>query len=160
MEVQQTGGDSFYIYLNRAELPLPASSDLTAEDALALVRRTVGKDFAESGPRYCLELYEGRDALLLFARPRAGKPAYFIFRGVEDLISAARSCRPGIVSFLFVYENTYYLTLFQKGSEKPPARLYEFGEELALSELFPLFLSEHGAVLSGPYAIDEIRDAF
>ena len=161
MEIQPTGGGGFYIYLKREELAGGTSSpDLTMEDAFALVRRAVGVDFSESEPHYCLELYEGRDSLLLFAAPRSGAPAYFVFFNLEDLIRAAKGCRRGVVSFLFAYEDTYYLTVYQKESETPPAQLYEFGEEVALSPFFPLFLAEHGAVLSGPYAIDRIKGAF
>jgi len=160
MEIQPTGGGGFYIYLKREELRTPAERDITMADAFALVRRAVGGDFSDSEPRYCLELYEGRDSLLLFAAPNPGKPAFFAFAGLEDLIGAAKSCGPGIVSFLFAYRDTYYLSVYQQEPEPPPAQLFEFGEELALSPFFPLFLAEHGAALAGPYAIDTIKEAF
>ena len=160
MEVQPMGGGGFYIYLNRGELPPSISPELTAADALRLVRRTVGREFSSSGLRYCLELYEGRDTLLLFARPGAGEPAYFAFRDLEDLIRAAQSCAPGVISFLFSYGDTYYLTVYGDGPERIPACLCEFGEELALSRFFPLFLAEHGAALMGPYAIDKLKSVF
>ena len=160
MEISPAGNGSFYIYIKGEELkslPAPPGA-LTVNDAALLVSKAIG---AVELSDYYLELYAGRDSMLLFARAHTDKPVFYTFRNLEELISAAKSCRAGLTSFLVLYVDTYYLIIYPGAPPSSvPNILSEFGDEQKLSGYFALFLSEHGAVLAGPDAIDTIKRIF
>jgi hypothetical protein len=145
------GNGSFYIYVERPEFARLSSSD----DIVELVRRT-----ADAPRDTYLEVFQGRESMLIFARAYEGAPTFYIFRDVEALIAAARVCVSDIITFLSYSEGVYYLIFYPWNREPPPAVLCEFGELTAEHREFARHLSEHGRVLLGPRALVELGEIF
>ena len=162
MEVQMIGEGKVVIYLQGDDIKkLPASpQELTTAQASRILRMALGTTYDQSWERVCFELYPGRDSLLLFALQHSDSPYYFAFSDIEPLISVAQVCPPGLISYLTYIDDGYILIIYPMHGEMPPYVLWEYGSILNHPAPFTFFLSEHGKVIAGPYAIDRIRRAF
>ncbi len=162
MEVQLIGEGKVVIYLKGDDMKrLPASPrDITTAQATGILRSALGATYDQSWERVCFELYPGRDSLLLFALQHSDSPYYFAFSGIEPLISAALSCPPGIISYLTYLGENYILIIYPLNGESPPYVLWEYGAALSRPSSFSVYLSEHGKVIAGPYALDRLCSAF
>lgn len=162
MEIQQIGDGKLVIYIKGEDLKnLPASPyDITTDEAADILRAALGSTYDESWDSVYFELFPGRDSLLLFALQHSGSPSYFTFGGIEPLLAAARVCPSGLISYLTYTGDTYILVVYPWNGEYPPKVLFEYGEESPRSAHYALHLSEHGKVLAGPTALDELRAAF
>ena len=162
MEIQPIGSESLYIYICGEELegfPMQ-SDDIGSEDAAEILKAALGEGFSEIWENAYLEMYSGRDELLLFARPHSGKPVIFAFPEIESVIYSARCCRESIISYLSLLGEEYYLILYPWRGKSPPEPFFEYGELCQLPPLFALHILEHGKILAGPAAIDEINSVF
>jgi hypothetical protein len=162
MDIQPIGDGKLVIYLNGDEIKqLPAPPcQMTTVEASALLRQALGATYDQSWESVYFEIFPGRESLLLFALQHSGSPSYFTFSGIEPLISAARVCPPGMISYLASANDTYILIVYPLNGEYPPKILHEFGEELVRPAHYALHLSEHSSVIAGPTALDELRTAF
>jgi len=162
MDIQPIGKRSLLIYINSDELmDLPAPpSELKTDDAADILRKALGDSGEDQWRNVYLEIFVGRDSLLLIARAHSGNPHFFMFRDIEDLIGAAELCPNDIISFLSYCEGKYYLIVYPWDSESPPNALFEYGEELPMHPNYTFHLTEHGNILSGPTALDEVRRCF
>ena len=168
MKIHSIGKRNLVIYFSNdelSELPAPPA-DLQTNDAAEIFREVIegsGEDLSCDSTEWnnvYLELFAGRDSLLLVARAHSGDPRFFEFHNIEDLISAAMLCPTDIISFLSYSEGSYFLIVYPWDSESPPDVLHEFGEEVSLHPNFAFHLTEHGKILMGPSAIDELHDYF
>jgi len=162
MDIQPIGKRNLLIYLNSEELTdLPAPpSELKTDDAAGILKEALGERCTEEWRNVFLELFAGTNSLLLVARAHSGDPYYFEFRDIEELISAAALCPEDIISFLLFCEDSYYLIVYPWDRETPPNILFEYGQELNLHPNYALYLTEHGKMLLGPSAIDELKRQF
>ena len=162
MDIQPIGNDKLVIYINSEELKLlPAHpTDMTKTEAADILRLALGATYDKSWDSVYFEMFPGRDSLLLFALQHSGSPSYYVFTGIEPLISAAASCPAGLISYLTVVGEFYILIVYPLSGHNPPRVLSEYGEELERPPHFALHLSEHSAVIAGPAALDELRKAF
>jgi len=141
------------------DLPVPPM-ELKTDDAADILREALGESCSDQWQNVFLELFAGRDSLLLVARAHSGTPYFFMFRDIECLIDAAKLCPDDIISFLSYCGDCYYLIVYPWDREAPPNALYEYGEEFPLHPNYAFHLTEHGNVLLGPSALDEIRKRF
>jgi hypothetical protein len=162
MEIQQIGNGKVVIYIKGEELKcLPAfSQNITTNEAAEILRLALGSTYDDSWESVYFELFPGRDSLLLFALQHSGSPSFFTFGSIEPLISAARDCPQGLISYLTCINDAYILIVYPWHGDSPPAVLFEYGEELCLPALYALHLSEHSRVLAGPTALDELKAVF
>jgi len=162
MDIQPIGKRNLLIFLNSEELTdLPAPPlELGTDDAAGILREALGDDCEDEWNNVYLELFAGRDSLLLVARAHSGEPRFFEFEDIEGLISASQVCPDDIISFLSYCEGSYYLIVYPWDKEAPPNVLFEYGNELTLHPNFAFYLTEHGKILSGPSALDELRRCF
>ena len=162
MDVQVIGEGKVVIYLQGDDIKkLPVSpEELTTAQASGILRSALGATYDQSWERVCFELYPGQDSLLLFALQHSDSPYYFAFADIEVLISAAQACPPGIISYLTYINNEYILILYPMHGDLPPYALWEYGHILNHPAAYSFFLSEHGKVIAGPYALDRISCTF
>ncbi len=162
MEVQLISEGKVVIYLEGDDMKeLPAApNDLTTAQASSILRSALGSTYDTNWERVCFEMYPGRDSMLLFALQHSDSPAYFAFADIESIISASRVCPAGIVSYLTYMEDSYILIVYPLNGEYPPYVLWEYGTALSRPASFSYYLSEHGKVLAGPYALDRIQLEF
>ena len=162
MDIQPIGDRNLLIYIDGdeiAHLPAPPGS-LKTDDAAVILRRALGESYKDQWQNAYLELFTGKDSLLLVARAHSGEPHFFAFDDIESLIGAAALCPDDIISFLSYCDDKYYLIVYPWDSEAPPSVLFEYGEELPLHPSYAFRLTEHGRALSGPTALDELRTCF
>ena len=107
-----------------------------------------------------LTVYSGRDALLLFARRRSGKPVHFFFSDFEALIQAAHLCPELLPSSLSSVSGGYVLTVYPFEGEAPPAMLREFGDQLGQGTYLAAHLIEQRAALLPTAALAQLREHF
>ncbi|NLA87570.1 MAG: adaptor protein MecA [Clostridiales bacterium] len=162
MEIQQIGNGKIVIYIKGEELKqLPAPpQDITTAEAADILRLALGTTYDDSWESVYFELFPGRNSLLLFALQHSGRPSYFTFDSIETLISAAKACPSGLISYLSYINDTYILIVYPWNGDCPPQILFEFGDELNRPSHFALHLSEHSRVLAGPAALDELNAVF
>ena len=162
MDIQPIDSENMYIYICGEELEgLPKKpQDIRSEDAAEILKEALGGEFSGIWENAYLELYSGRDELLLFARIHSGKPFVFRFFEFESVISAVRCCRENIISYLSLFEEEYYLVLYPWRDRTPPDSFSEYGERCQMHPLFVFHVMEHGKILAGPAAIDEIKNTF
>ena len=162
MDIQPIGKRNLLIYLNSDELTdLPAPPlELGTDDAAGILREALGDGCKDEWSNVYLELFAGRDSLLLVARAHSGEACFFKFEDIEGLISASQLCPGDIISFLSYCEGSYYLIVYPWDKEPPPNVLSEYGRQLMLHPNFAFHLTEHGKILLGPSALDELRQRF
>lgn len=162
MDVQQIGNGKLVIYIKGEELKqLPTSpQNITTDEAADILRLALGSTYDDSWESVYFELFPGRDSLLLFALQHSGSPSYFTFGGIEPLISAAKACPSGLISYLTCMGDTYILIVYPWNGGGPPHVLFEYGEALDRPTHFALHLSEHSRVIAGPTALDELKTVF
>jgi hypothetical protein len=162
MEIQLIGTGKLVIYLKGEEIKtLPAPPyEITTTEASEILRLALGSTYDQSWESAYFELFPGRDSLLLFALRHSGSPSFFTFNSIEPLISAAKACQAGLITYLTYINDTYILIVYPWNGECPPHVLFEYGDELDRPALFSLHLSEHSKVICGPTALDELRTAF
>ncbi len=159
MEVQLIGEGKVVIYLKGDEIPA-SPDELTTAQASRILRSALGATYDKSWERVCIELYPGLDSMLLFALQHSDSPYYYAFTDIEPLISAAQASPSGIISYLTHLDDGYILIVYPMNGESPPYALWEYGTALSCPPSFSFFLSEHGKILAGPYALDRLRRAF
>jgi negative regulator of genetic competence, sporulation and motility len=156
MEIHSTGNGNFFIYVDKPEIKGYADEgDVDAEAIVELVRQT-----REAPGDTYLEVFQGRESLLIFARSHAGTPTIFVFNSIEPLIAAARACPSESITFLAHASESYYLIYYPWDSESPPAALCEFGEVAREHPAFARHIAEHGRVLLGPTALEDLNAIF
>ncbi len=162
MEVQMISEGKVVIILKGEDMKkLPASpDDMTTDQASYILRAALGATYDQNWERVCFEMYPGRDSMLLFALQHSGSPSYFSFTGIEPVISAARACPPGLLSYLTYLDESYILILYPLHGEHPPYALWEYGTALSRPASFSFYLSEHSKIIAGPYALDRIYREF
>ena len=162
MEVQMIGEGKVVIYLKGDDIKeLPAAPhDITTAQASRILRSALGATYDQSWERVCFELYPGRDSLLLFALQHSDSPYYFAFSSIEPIISASKACPPGIISYITYIDDGYILIIYPMHGEMPPYALWEYGTALSHPASFSVYLSEHGKVIAGPYALDRMCRTF
>ena len=162
MDIQSIGKRNLLIYLNGDELTdLPPPSEIKTDDAAGILKKAIGNKTGEDEwSNVYLELFAGKNSMLLIARAHSGNPYFFEFQGIEDVIAAAETCAADVISFLAYCEGKYYLIVYPWDGEASPIALLEHGSELAVHANYAIHLTEHGKMLSGPAALDELRKRF
>lgn len=155
MYIQAIGTDSFSVYIPGAELAARrlTPSELTGPEAMELLTSSLGPAVKSA----LVEVFPGRDELLIFVLGNPGAPKFYAFSSLEDLILAAEVCREE-VSFLFYTGDEYILAvLCQDGSCH---LLGEFGERIDAPTLYLNHLFEHCRCLSSGSALSTLRRTF
>lgn len=157
MNVQTVTGHSFVVYITQEEMAcrhiLPC--DITEDIALDLLSPVLS-----GGEPVRLELFPGRDDLIIFVYKFSGPPAFFSFSSFENLIDAIRVCRCDAPSSLFFYEGQYILVIRRSGIDPVLSAFSEFGDKPDHPPDYVLFLEEHAHTLIRSGAVSTLRAFF
>jgi len=134
-------------------------NDIGQQEANQLLKKALDDNSLKQWAAAEMEVYPGKDSLLLFVRRKSTKPFYFIFSDIEPLISACQTCQP-LPSSLGYIDNKYLLTVFPLEGDNPPAIFSEFGNEIQLSMCQAIHYEEQGEFILSQQAIGEIKKYF
>ncbi|MBR7081097.1 MAG: adaptor protein MecA [Oscillospiraceae bacterium] len=151
MDIYNIGKTAMTVYIPSDEL---RSQGLDAESITAEETEALLKDAVPEIDEYCLrlEIYPGRDEVLVFMFFSLREPKYFKFDGIENVINAAKCCNDE-PSKLFFSEPYYILAVYPWRGEDTPAALFEFGAQLNAPQGYENHLREHGKTLIDADAI-------
>lgn len=162
MNIQNVGKSCITLFIEGDELADRgvAPDSLNVEQAAEFLKTALyrlGRPLWDSA---VIEMFPGRDSVLIFARRRGGAPAFFAFDDIEPVIIAADCLEADIPSRLTYIDGAYVLTVHPWEGEPVPAALYEFGTEIKVTERYELHLLEHGEEIIGDYAVSVIKEFF
>ena len=162
MTIQHIGARAMSLYISKHELSernlVPDNID--HDEALRLLRFALTEKHLDGWEAAELEVYPGRDSVLLFARRRSGLPRHYFFSDFEALVTAAHLCLDVLPSCLSRVSKGYILTVYPFEGEQPPAALLEFGVSLGNSTYLAAHLSEQEKVLLPTSALACIQEHF
>ena len=158
MEKHIINEPTYAMLFNTADLRGLEPEKVTLPQAERLVSDVLGQH--ERWDNMCLELFPAHDSLLIFARMRSGKPSYFAFDGIENAISACRSCDGTLLSTLTYIDGEYIMTLYPENNERPPLAMSEFGRKIDASASYPEHLREYGREIVSGNAVELMKSVF
>lgn len=162
MDIQHLKGAAFAVYVSGDELREEHidPADVTVDDTERILASAFSRLGRQREEQVFLELFPGRDDLLLFVRPARTAPLFFTFDGLEALVAAADSWHGDAASSLWYIDGRYILAVWPWDAPDDCHALLEFGESLDKPPEYEPFLSEHGRILASPDALGSLRKAF
>jgi len=133
---------------------------LNRADALDLLALALTESRLDGWEAAELELFPGREGVLLFARRKSGLPRHFQFFDFELLLQAVHTCPDTLPSTLARVQEGYLLTVYPFEGELPPSALYEFGTALGQNSYLEAHLTEQGEVLIPNAAMSALSTHF
>lgn len=161
MIIQNIGTRALSMYIGSEELNELGFSpdDIGQQEANQLLKKALDDSSIKKWAAAEMEVYPGKDSLLLFVRRKSTKPFYFVFSDIEPLISACQMCKP-LPSSLNYIGNKYLLTVFPLEGDSPPAIFAEFGEQIQISICQAIHYEEQGKFILSQQAIGKIKEYF
>ena len=168
MDIQTVGKDSLVIYVSGNDLRIRhiAPESVTEHDTEGIINSALVEIGMPRSETVYLELFPGRDDLLMFVQLGLGSPQFFSFDDFESLLAAVSECclssRSSSVSqsSLIFQNGKYILVITPLLHETPPDCLSEFGEKLSCAPEYMLHLKEHGKTIISVDAIGVLSRAF
>ena len=162
MTVSHIGNRAMSLYITEGELKALnlAPAQIGRDEALSLLAIALNENRLDGWEAAELEIYPGRDAVLLFARRKSGRPRHFWFSDFEYLVRAAHLCPDALPSVLCSVKGGYLLTVYPFEGDNPPAPLYEFGREFGQETYLIAHLLEQGAALMPSGALAHLQTHF
>ena len=162
MQVHAIGNGAYAAYVSGAELKarnitLSTAQEMDREKLLELFRPQLR---GRAGSRAALEIFPGREGVLLFLRFEAEKPVFFSFCSLEPLLDAVRACRADMPARLDRFDGVYILTLYPQADSGAAEVFGEFGARLPYPDGFAAHMREHGRMLIESDALRVLRGAF
>ena len=144
MDIYAIGDRDFSVYICSRELIERNINPLSFSAAEA--KKLVGDAFVgkKYGDRMKIEMFPGKDEVLLFVHIGASEPTFFAFRDSESLISAIEESSAEDLEILTYINNTYYLAVYPFSEKDGLGGFEEFGEKVSAPPEFELYLREHG----------------
>lgn len=162
MTINHIGTRAMSLYITETEL---RTYDLTPdtigrEDAMGLLKLALTETRLDRWEAAELEVYPGKDSVLLFARRKSGVPKHFLFPAFEVLVQVSHLVPDLLPSSLARTEAGYVLTIYPYEGDQPPAVFYEYGEPLPGASCLPAHWTEQGQMLIASSAIACLRGNF
>lgn len=162
MTVSQVGTRGISVYIEKTEL-VEHNIDLerlNREDALKLLQHALACSGVEKWEATQIEMFPGKDSLLLFARRKTGDSTYFFFSDFEALIRCAACNTQAFPSSLYQTGSGYLLCITPFVGEKIPPVFTEFGTKIDETSYAKTHLKEQGAILIAEFALCKIKACF
>lgn len=162
MIIQNIGTRALSMYIGSDELnELGLTPDgVGQQEATQLLKEALNDNSLGQWEAAELEVYPGKDSLLLFVRRKAATPYYYIFENIDAVISACLLCPEGLPSSLAVMGDEYLLTIYPFEGDTPPSILSEFGEVRSMSQCYALHCGEQGEMIVREGAIETFKKYF
>lgn len=161
MTIQAIGKTSYLIVISEKELTKNHLSvdEFSKADAEKLYHIAMPKPLQNS-PKVCLEVYTGKDELMIFVRFGGKEITAVTFEDFEDVLAAIKCCPEMSGSELFYDGKQYILVLSPWDGDPVPEGIYEFGERLDIRPEYLPWLREHcDSIISGK-AIETLLSVF
>lgn len=161
MTIQAIGKTSYIIVITEAELKKENLSveDFSQADAEKLYQLTMSAQLRD-GMKVCLEVYTGKDELMVFVRYGEGNITVICFENFEDLLAAVRICPEMSGSELLFDGERYILVLELWDGDVIPQGVYEFGESMNVESQYIPWLREHCVKIIAGKAIETLMSVF
>ena len=153
MDIQLIGRSAYLITVPADELGKRVT-DFTDTDAEKMCRRALTSKELE---HVCVEVYPGRDELMIFVRKGCEHSEVYSFDNFEDILRAVRLTGKLCDSRLVLYGERYILTLTPWDGDPVPPGICEFGKKLAVSDMMLAHILEHGRMLISSGASDTLK---
>ena len=162
MDIQTIGSSSLTIYISPAEMRSRniAPGSLTADDTKNILHSALDMIGQNEYTKVSLELFPGKEDLLLFVRMCLGAPLFFSFDDLELLIAAACECSDEAPSSLSFMDSRYILTVTPWEHDNAAPILYEFGELIDAPQQYEEYIKEHGQMLIKSDALTVLKKHF
>ena len=162
MTISNIGATALSIHISEEELQSKNLNLATIGQVEALLlfnfalkeKRLEDWEFSE------IELFPGRDSLLLFARRKSGTPKHFLFDDFETLLTASKLCETSLPSTLSRTETGYLLSIYPFEGDRAPAIFYEFANEVQGAAHLSDHFAEQGRVLIAKNALQMLQTHF
>jgi len=161
MIIQNIGTRALSMYIDSKELDEMGlrPDEIGQQEAGQLLKKALDDSSLKQWKAAEMEVYPGKDSILLFVRRKSTKPFHFVFNDFEALISASEFCQE-LPSSLIDLNGKYLLTVFPLEGDSPPAALSEFGNSVDVSPCLSIHYEEQGKYIFSQQAISEIRRLF
>ncbi len=161
MYVQNQSNASFVLYLNQTDLcQYDISPDsVTPEDAIELFKSHFQPPDSRPYIVSQIELFPGKNELMMFIHTEDTAPALFSFEDIEQLISAAAAAPESCASSLLFYDGDYIMAVWPPDSPLS-LLLSEYGRELLCPSHIYFHILEHGKTLIMYDAIKKLKESF
>ena len=162
MQVHAIGNGAYAAYISGAELKIRniAPDHLEKMEKKELLELFSPQLKEAEGRQATLEIFPGREGVLLFLRFAAEKPVFFAFSSLDPLLDAVSECRENMPARLDHFGGAYILTLFPGADSAAADAFGEFGARLPYPEGFFSHMCEHGRMLIVTDALLVLRRAF
>jgi len=159
MTINHIGTRAMSLYITKAELRTYhlTPDTIGREDAMSLLKLALKETHLDRWEAAELEVYPGKDSVLLFARRKSGVPQHFFFAAFETLVQAAHLAPDLLPSSLARTEGGYVLTVYPYEGDRPPAVFYEYGEPITGAPCLPSHWMEQGQMLIATSALACLR---
>lgn len=161
MIVQNIGTRAISMYIDKKELIEMGlhPDEIGQQEANQLLKRALDDGSISQWKTAEMEVYPGKDSILLFVRRKSLKPFYFVFPNFEALVSACQMCR-SMPSSVNSVDGKYLLTIYPMEGDDPPAILSEFGSQIEISQCLAFHYEEQGEYIFAEQAISKIQKYF
>lgn len=161
MQIQTIDNFSIAVYMEKSDLDRMhlAPDSITEKDTALLLGRIFKNSNEKPGKNIQLELYPGRDDVLLFIRLSGAQPSFFAFSSFEELLSAISGADPS-PSALYYIGGRYILSISPWHGEKLPLSLWEFGTNIQVPPSMTLHYEEHGKTIIKTDAVGTLQKLF
>lgn len=161
MIVQNIGTRALSMYIDKKELIEMGlcPDEIGQQEANQLLKKALDDESIGQWKTAEMEVYPGKDSILLFVRRKSTKPYYFIFPNFELLVSACQLCK-SLPSTLSCVDGRYLLTIYPLEGDNPPTILSEFGSQAEISQGLAFHYDEQGEYIFTEKAISEIQKLF
>ena len=162
MTVSHIGAHSISLYITEAELLLHNIdiNDFDCKDALTLLNQALGAPQAKAWAAAELEIYPGKDSLLLFARQKTGAPSYFFFPHFEALLLCVQQNERALPSCLYQLGQAYILSVCTYEGDVLPAVFHEFGTQLKTNSYIEAHMQEQATQILSNSALCQLKAHF
>ena len=161
MLIQKIGNGSVSVYMAPDDLKLMQiePDGMTDCDMLRVLKQVFQSMGQKMAGNVQLEIYPGRNDMLLFIRQSRMRPLFFSFSSFEDLLSAV-SYSEVLPSSLYYIDGIYILSVTPWDGDCVDSAFFEFGEKLDIEPDYMLHVTEHGKTIIGCDAINTLRSSF
>ena len=162
MIISHIGNRAVSLYITEAELK---EKNLTIEtinqdQVQALLNLALQESRLDGWEAAELEVFPGKDALLLFARRKSGKARHVLFANFESLVTAAHLCADELPSALSQTPAGYILTVYPFEGDVLPAVFDEYGTEIPGCNYLAEHYAEQGDTICNSRALRMIKSYF
>lgn len=162
MTISHIGSQNLSLYITESDLK-EHNIDIDCfgqKEALLFLQQALEDSNTDTWKAAQVEIYPGKNSLLLFARRKTGNPSHFFFSSLENLIQVAHQAKGPIPACLYQSQGGYLLSVSPFEGDTLPYLFTEFATNLTEEHFFHLHLKEQGSLIFPDFALCQIKEHF